>query len=172
MAKWRRDLTRYPARAWAREPSIYAVALLRWGQHLDQAGRQWIPSRVYWLAFRVLEVVLGISITKNTEVGAGLRVHHFGGIFVNERARIGTDCTLRQGVTIGNRTDGGAAPVLGNRVDVGAYAQILGDVRVGDDASIGAMAVVLKDVPAGASAVGNPARIIESSAGSAGVEAG
>jgi serine O-acetyltransferase len=120
-----------------------------------------VASRAYWAAFRFLEILLGISITKNTVVGGGLRIHHFGGIFVNERARIGGDCTLRQGVTIGSRTEGGRAPVIGDGVEIGAYAQILGDVRVGDGASIGAMAVVLHDVPAGAAAVGNPARVIE-----------
>ena len=53
------------------------------------------------------------------------------------------------------------APILGDRVQVGAGAVILGAVRIGDDAIIGANAVVLQDVPAGAVAVGNPARVLE-----------
>ncbi|MCC7409579.1 MAG: serine acetyltransferase [Phycisphaeraceae bacterium] len=95
------------------------------------------------------------------EVGPGLRIYHFGGIFINEGAKIGARCTLRQGVTIGNRVEGGACPVLEDEVDVGAYAQILGGVRIGKGAKIGAMSVVLIDVPAGATAVGVPARVVK-----------
>ncbi len=76
-------------------------------------------------------------------------------------ARIGARCTLRQGVTIGNRRDGGPVPVLEDDVDLGAYAQILGGVRVGRGAKVGALSVVLDDVPPGAVAVGSPARIVE-----------
>jgi serine O-acetyltransferase len=68
---------------------------------------------------------------------------------------------LRQGVTIGNLKLDGPVPRLGNRVNVGAYAQILGDITIGDDAQIGAMSVVLSDVPPGATAVGIPARVID-----------
>jgi serine acetyltransferase len=60
---------------------------------------------------------------------------------------------LRQGVTIGVRVDDGPVPVLGDHVDLGAYAQILGGVRIGHHAKIGAMSVVLCDVPDGATAV-------------------
>jgi len=67
---------------------------------------------------------------------------------------------MRQGVTIGNRREGGPVPVIGDNVEFGAYAQVLGGVRVGDNCRIGAMSVVLSDVPDGATAVGAPARII------------
>jgi serine O-acetyltransferase len=90
-----------------------------------------------------------------------LRIWHFGNIFVNPDSVLGANCTLRQGVTIGNRVEGGPSPVLGDDVEVGAYAQILGGIKVGRGAKVGAMSVVLVDVPDGATAVGNPARIIE-----------
>jgi serine O-acetyltransferase len=67
---------------------------------------------------------------------------------------------MRQGVTIGNRHDDGGSPVLGDEVDLGAYAQILGEVRVGNRCRIGAMAVVLTNIPDGATAVGQPARVV------------
>ncbi|HCE07750.1 MAG TPA: serine acetyltransferase, partial [Oxalobacteraceae bacterium] len=73
-----------------------------------------------------------------------------------------SNCTLRQGVTIGNRQEGGPVPVLGDEVELGAYAQVLGGIRIGHGCKIGAMAVVLCDVPDGATAVGAPARIIPS----------
>ena len=71
---------------------------------------------------------------------------------------------LRQGVTLGlRRTNERGAPRIGNRVDIGAGAKVLGPVRIGDGAVIGANAVVLDDVPAGAVAVGIPARIVRHS---------
>jgi len=73
---------------------------------------------------------------------------------------IGSNCTLRQGVTIGNRTEGGAVPVIEDDVEFGAYAQVLGGIRLGNGCKIGAMSVVLQDVPPGATAVGIPARVI------------
>jgi serine O-acetyltransferase len=88
-------------------------------------------------------------------------IEHQGAIVVHGHAEIGDGSRLRHGVTIGNRYVGrpGDAPRLGARVDVGAGAQILGDVTIGDDARIGANAVVLSDVPPGATAVGVPATI-------------
>lgn len=118
-------------------------------------------ERWYWLVFRLTETVTGISLPKATPIGPGLRIWHFGNIFVNPDSVLGANCTLRQGVTIGNRVEGGPSPVLGDDVEVGAYAQILGGIKVGRGAKVGAMSVVLVDVPDGATAVGNPARIIE-----------
>jgi serine O-acetyltransferase len=98
---------------------------------------------------------------KMVEIGPGLRIHHFGGIIIHKDARIGSNCTLRHGVTIGNRHNNGQAPVIEDDVELGAYAQVLGGIRIGRGAKIGAMSLVLCDVPPGATAVGVPARIIE-----------
>ena len=81
-------------------------------------------------------------------------------VFVHPGVVIGANCTLRQGVTIGNRTPDGGVPKVGDNVDFGAYAQVLGDVRIGSNCRIGAMSVVLCDVPDGATAVGVPAKIV------------
>ncbi|MGG6380032.1 serine O-acetyltransferase [Paenarthrobacter sp. NEAU-H11] len=86
-------------------------------------------------------------------------IHHFGGIIIHPSSVIGAHCVLRHGVTIGARDKSGP-PTLGDNVVVGAYAQLLGSIHIGDGARIGAMAVVLHDVPTGATVVGNPARII------------
>lgn len=114
----------------------------------------------WYVVFKILESVLGISLPLGLQVGGGLRIWHFGGIFVNRSTVIGRNCTLRQGVTLGSRHDDGPAPVLGDDVDLGTYAQVLGAVRVGDRARIGSMSVVLVDVPAACTAVGVPARIL------------
>jgi serine O-acetyltransferase len=166
---WQADLRRYPARPWLKEQSIWALAVYRFGCRVDRrpAGL-WrkLLERVYWLLYFVTETLTGITIPKSVKVGPGLRIHHFGNIIIHNEARIGANCTLRHGVTIGNRHAGGPVPILEDDVDLGAYAQVLGGVRIGRGAKIGAMSVVLCDVPAGATAVGIPARIIESVAAS------
>ncbi len=79
-------------------------------------------SVAYWLAHRIVETLTGIGITKGVTVGGGLRIYHFGGIFIADGVRIGSQCTLRQGVTIGERHTGGPLPVLGDKVDIGQRA--------------------------------------------------
>jgi serine O-acetyltransferase len=121
---------------------------------------QTIELKFYWLMFRIVETVTGISLPLDARIGPGLRIYHFGNVFIHSEAVIGRNCTLRHGVTIGNRVADGPAPVIGDDVDFGAYAQVLGNVRIGNGARIGAMSVVLSDVPAGATAFGIPARIV------------
>jgi serine O-acetyltransferase len=160
---WQADLRRYGARPLLREQSAWAVAVYRFGRRNDRraAGfRRALANRVYWLAYRIIETLTGISIPKTVQVGPGLRIYHFGNIFIHKDVKIGANCTLRQGVTIGNRREGGPVPVVEDNVEFGAYAQVLGGVRIGRGAKIGAMSVVLTDIPAGATAVGAPARII------------
>ena len=157
------DLARYPARPFVREQSIWAIWVYRFGRRNDRRKPGLIRDlrgRFYWLAYRVTETLTGISIPKSVEIGPGLRIHHFGNIFVHKDVKIGAHCTLRQGVTLGNRHEGGPVPVLEDDVELGAYAQILGGVRIGKGARIGAMSVVLKDVPEGATAVGVPASVV------------
>jgi serine O-acetyltransferase len=88
---------------------------------------------------------------------------HQSGIVIHGRAEIGDDCIIRQGCTLGNRriTAPREAPKLGKRVNVGAGAQILGSVTIGDAAEIGANSVVLIDVPPGSLVIGVPGRIVE-----------
>ncbi len=161
---WRADLRRYGLRRpFLKEQSIWAVAVYRLGRRLA-ARAPGLATRLlggcYWLAFRVVETAVGISLPHTARIGGGLRIWHFGGVFVHPAAVIGRNCTLRQGVTIGNRHEGGPAPVIGDDVEFGAYAQVLGGVRIGNGCRIGALSVVLCDVPDGATAVGSPARIV------------
>lgn len=161
---WLADLHRYAARRpFLKEQSIWAVWLYRVGRRLDTyptGPRKKLLLMVYWLMFRIVETATGISLPKTASIGPGLRIWHFGGIFIHSDVIIGSNCTLRQGVTIGNRHLDGLVPIVGNNVEFGAYAQVLGGIRIGDNCQIGAMSVVLCDVPDGATAVGAPARII------------
>ena len=162
--EWQADLARYPRRPWLKEQSIWAIAVYRFGCRNDRrrpGPLRWLLERWYWVAFRVTETLTGISIPKSVRVGPGLRIWHFGSIFVHPKVVIGANCTLRHGVTLGNRVLDGPVPVIEDDVELGAYAQVLGGVRVGRGAKVGAMSVVLGDVPPGAVAVGVPARIIE-----------
>jgi serine O-acetyltransferase len=158
---WRADLRRYPPRPFLREQSVWAVAVMRYGQWVDSRP-QGLAKRmlllIYWASYRVVETMTGISLPKEAAVGPGLRIHHFGGIVVHPRARIGGDCTLRHGVTIGTRDEDGPAPTVGDGVEFGAYAQVLGGITIGNAARIGALCVVVDDVAAGGAVAGVAAR--------------
>jgi serine O-acetyltransferase len=165
-ADWAADLMRYPMkRPFLKEQSIWAVWVYRFGRRNDarpdglikKLGTVW-----YWFLFRIVETATGVSLPKSAVIGGGLRIWHFGGIFINPGVVIGRNCTLRQGVTIGNRVDGGPVPVVGDDVEFGAYAQVLGGIKLGDRCKIGAMALVIKDVPDDATAIGVPARVLSS----------
>ena len=160
---WQADLARYPRRPWLKEQSIWAIAVYRFGRRINRRPpglARKVRERFYWLAFRLVETATGISLPKSATIGPGLKVWHFGNVFIHPEVVIGANCTLRQGVTIGNRHEGGPTPVLEDDIELGAYAQVLGGVRLGRGTKVGAMSVVLCDVPAGATAVGIPARII------------
>jgi serine O-acetyltransferase len=163
-ADWAADLRRYGLRRpFLKEQSIWAVWVYRFGRRIDRRSEgvtRRAMTMFYWLLFRIVETLVGISLPKSAAIGAGLRIWHFGGIFIHPDAVIGANCTLRQGVTIGNRHIDGPVPELGDNVELGAYAQILGGVRIGNRCRIGAMSVVLADMPDGATAVGCPARIV------------
>ena len=104
----------------------------------------------------------GIEIHPGATIGHRLVIDHGMGIVIGETAEIGDDCLLYQGVTLGGtgKDKGKRHPTLGNNVLVGSGAKVLGPFTVGDNARIAAGAVVLSEVPANATAVGVPARIV------------
>lgn len=161
---WQADLQRYGGwTALLREASLWALGWHRLGCAIDRVPVVWLRRpllTLWWLLFRFIELATGISLPLGVQIGPGLRIWHFGGIFVLPGTTLGARCTLRQGVTLGNRHAGDAPPVIGDDVEFGAYAQVLGCVHVGAGARIGAMSVVLQNVPPGCTAVGVPARVI------------
>lgn len=146
-------------------PGFRAVAVHRFGNWRMGIGPKLARapfSVLYRMMFRMVRNRYGIELPYTAQVGRRVVFEHQHGIVIHGHAQIGDDCVIRQQVTLGNRHLGqpGDAPRLGRGVNVGAGAKILGAVTIGDDASIGANAVVLHDVPAGASAVGVPARVL------------
>lgn len=151
-------------RDWTR-PGFRAVAVHRFG-----VWRMGIKSKLVRAPFSLLYRFLhrrvrngyGIELPYSVTLGRRVVIEHQSGIVVHGNSVIGDDCVIRQGVTLGIRREDqpDQAPVLGKGVSVGAGAVILGGVNLGDGANIGANAVVLKDVPAGATAVGIPAKIL------------
>lgn len=133
----------------------------RWRYRVRPALLRKPLSFLYKLLKIGCQITTGIELQCETRVGRRLKFEHFGGIIISGDAVIGDDVIVRNGVTIGlKRTNEPGAPVIGDRVDIGAGAKLLGNITIGDDAVIGANAVVLCDVPAGALAVGVPARIV------------
>jgi serine O-acetyltransferase len=140
-------------------PGLHALLLHRLSHACWRAKRYWI-ARVVSQAGRFLT---GIEIHPGATVGRRVFIDHGMGVVVGETAVIGDDCTIYQGVTLGGTSLTRGAkrhPTLERGVIVGAGAKVLGGFTIGADAKIGSNAVVVKPVPAGATAVGNPARVI------------
>ena len=135
--------------------AIMVYRLFNWLHNKNLPGQ---PLR--FILERSVEITCGISIPACCTIGKGLRIHHFGGIIFHPTTKIGENCTLYHGVTIGDRGGEGNAATIGKNVLVGAGAKIIGEITVGDNVVIGANAVVTKDVPSDTVVVGTPARYL------------
>ena len=120
-----------------------------------------IPTQPFRLIIeRLIEIMTGISIPAETDIGKGLRIHHFGEIIFHSHTKMGEHCTIYQGVTFGDKGGYGEPPTVGNNVLVGAGAKVLGEITIGNNVKIGANAVVISSVPDNAIVGGVPAKII------------
>ncbi|MGB5961774.1 MAG: serine O-acetyltransferase [Coleofasciculaceae cyanobacterium] len=151
-------------RDWTK-PGFRAVAIQRfgvWRMTLKPIILRAPFSILYRALFRKVRNTYGIELPYTVQLGRRVVIEHQSGIVIHGECSIGDDCIIRQGVTMGNRYLDRPfdAPKLGDRVNVGAGAKIFGNVTIGDDANIGANAVVLSDIPPGKTAVGIPAKII------------
>lgn len=141
-------------------PGLHALVLHRRAHWCWNHGLPWLGRFISHLS----RWMTGIEIHPGAKIGERVFFDHAMGVVVGETAEIGDGCTIYQGVTLGGTSLYKGAkrhPTLGRNVVVGAGAQVLGGFTVGDGAKVGSNAVVTKPVPAGATAVGNPARIIQ-----------
>lgn len=146
------------------EWGFWAIAAHRFGNARMSIRSKWLraPFTVaYWTMYVAVECLTGITLPYTVRVGRRVRIWHHSGIILHAWS-IGDETQIRQNTTFGILSAERHAdlPTIGARVDIGCGACLLGAVHVGDDAKIGANAVVLQDVPAGATAVGIPARIV------------
>ena len=144
-------------------PGLHALVMHRWAHACWTRGLRWLGRFISHLA----RWLTGIEIHPSAVIGRRLFIDHGMGVVIGETAEIGDDCTIYQGVTLGGTslTKGSKRhPTLGQGVIVSAGAQVLGGFTVGDGARVGSNAVLLQAVPAGATAVGIPARIVQRSA--------
>jgi serine O-acetyltransferase len=115
-------------------------------------------SLLYRIAFKMVQIVAGIELPCEVEIGKNFVIDHFGGIVISGYARFGDNCRIRNGVVVGlQRVDQPAAPIIGDNVDVGTGAKVLGAIKIGNNVVIGANAVVIRDVPDDCVAAGVPA---------------
>ena len=140
-------------------PGFHAVGMHRvshflWGLKLKALARLWS---------HLGRLFTGVEIHPGAQIGKNLFIDHGMGVVIGGTAIIGDYVTLYQGVTLGGKggnVSGRRHPILGNGCIIGAGAQILGGITVGEGSKVGASAVVTKNIPDGCTAVGNPARLL------------
>ena len=132
----------------------------RWRYTIQNVLVRKICSFIYKFLYKLVQILTGIEMPCEAEVGDNFLIDHFGGIVISGYAKFGDNCRLRNGVVVGlKNVSEPCAPQIGNNVDIGAGAKILGNIKIGNNVNIGANSVVLTDVPDNAIAVGVPAVI-------------
>ena len=140
-------------------PGLHAIYIHKLSHWFWICGLRWLGRFTSHLG----RWLTGIEIHPGAKIGSCVFIDHGMGVVIGETAEIGDGCTIYQGVTLGGTTlyrGEKRHPTLGDGVVVGAGAKVLGGFKVGDGARIGSNAVVLKEVPAGATVVGIPGRIV------------
>jgi serine O-acetyltransferase len=140
-------------------PGFHAIVMHHWASWFWRHDLKWLGR----FTSQIARLLTGIEIHPGAAIGRRVFIDHGFGVVIGETAEVGDDCTIYQGVTLGgtslNKGDK-RHPTLQRGVIIGAGAKVLGAFTVGEGAKIGSNAVVTKAVPVGATAVGNPARII------------
>jgi serine O-acetyltransferase len=141
-------------------PGLHALVMHRLAHWFWTHGLRWLGR----FTSHFSRWLTGIEIHPGAVIGRSVFIDHGMGVVIGETAEVGDGCTIYQGVTLGGTSlykGTKRHPTLGKNVVVSAGAKVLGGFTVGDNAKVGSNAVVIKPVPAGATAVGIPARIIQ-----------
>jgi serine O-acetyltransferase len=140
-----------------------ALAVYRFGRwSATQPGPlRFVTSKLYGAAARAAQAVTRVHIERECEIGEDLHLIHQGVVHIHPSAKIGNRVGMMHGVTLGTEPGSTEAPTIGDDVFIGANATLIGAITVGDGATVAANSLVISDVPAGATAIGVPARIIK-----------
>ena len=142
------------------QPAILAIATYRYCRWVKYNcklfGLRKLLSIFGTLMFKAVEIMYGIHIRSEIEIGPGLYIGHFGNIFVGGKTKIGKNCNISQGVTIGWAGKGvnWGLPIIDDNVFIGPGAKVFGKINIGNNVAIGANAVVTKNLPDNAVAIG------------------
>ena len=138
-----------------------AIVNFRFGQWVAEQPPpiRWAGGKVYAVGLILSEMVSGIFLARDTEVGEALHFVHAGGINIHPDSKIGNRVGLMHGVTLGVGPDD-RCPIIGDDVFIGANASVIGGVTIGNGARIAANSLVVNDVPPGALAIGVPAKVL------------
>ncbi len=170
MSAFSADLARYRSRGdsglnlWL-NPAVWSIAVYRFS-HYSFTGRApallRLPFKVLALIlFKLCVIILEMDLDPQATIGPGLYIGHIGGVHINPGAILGRNCDVAHRVTIGASAMGRSGiPVLGDDVYIGTGATLVGKIRIGDGAKIAANTLVITNVPAGATVMGVPGRII------------
>ena len=138
-------------------PNLHFMYVLRKAQRYKKT-----PILGIWWRFvlRHYQIKYGFQIYPETQIGEGLYLGHWGHLVINPKAKIGKNCNIAQGVTIGQQNRGKyeGFPVIGDEVWIGPNAVIVGGITIGNNVLIAPNAYVASDVPANSVVVGNPAK--------------
>ena len=157
--RFREDYYLYGRRL--RERALWAMAVYRFGQWVDGfrlRPLRWLGGKVYGACQTVAPILTGVYLERGTRIGRKFHIVHPGMIVIHPGAVFGDGCGVMHGVTVGTNMHGGP-PTIGNDVFLGAHATVLGEITIGDGARVAANSLVVCDVPAGALAMGVPARV-------------
>ena len=164
------DVARYRARGYGGRslwlnPAVWSIGCYRLGNWLHVA-RPFVLIRiplklVSFVANKWCEIFMEMCIDPQASIGPGLYIGHIGGVHINPQAVLGRNCDVAHRVTIGTSAMGRqGAPILGDDVYVGTGATLVGKIKVGNGAKIAANTLVVSNIPAGATVMGVPGRII------------
>lgn len=164
------DVARYKAKGhggrdlWL-NPAVWSIGCYRLGNWLHVA-RPFVLIRIplklaSFVANKCCEIFMEMCIDPQASIGPGLYIGHIGGVHINPQAVLGRNCDVAHRVTIGASAMGRqGAPIVGDDVYIGTGATLVGKIKIGDGAKIAANTLVISNIPAGATVMGVPGRII------------
>jgi len=144
-------------------PGVWVMGVYRfgkWKNTINNAALRWIAHKAYRVGFLGTNVFVGCHIPDGVEFGDRPHLIHAKDIMLHSKVKIGDRVGMMQGVAIATTPDRPGVPEIGNDVLIGIGAVLIGPIKIGDGARIAPNSLVMRDVPAGATALGVPARII------------